>query len=234
MTAASGTDHYLASNMLLFTVVVLAIVSYASSASVSDANTFVDAVFRDKMPLLVKGSARMFPYASIPDFRFKVFKNALTNRDLKVNMTRGEIRGLDEALYRAGDCQAPFLRDGQTVITCRLAFRGLNTTFVALAKGDTLVAIWKTIWVNVLVRDTLAQFEANAPVGRDGTLRTFQVDDFKFDTTYNSDLSLNEGRREKFKEEIERRVREELMHLLYNDYKDQLRRAVESVTFPRV
>lgn len=234
MAASDGTDDHFASNMLFFTVVALAVVSYASSASVSDANTFVDAVFRDKMPLLVKGSARMFPYASIPDFRFKVFKNGLTNRDLKVNMTRGEIRGLDEALYRAGDCQAPFLRDGQTVITCSLGFRGLNTSFVALAKGDTLVAIWKTIWVNVLVRDSVAQFEANAPVGRDGTLRTFLVDNLKFDTTYDSELSLNEGRRQKFKEEIERKVRDELMHIFYNEYKDQLRRAVESVTFPRV
>ncbi|KAL1474300.1 hypothetical protein MTO96_038082 [Rhipicephalus appendiculatus] len=102
------------------------------------------------------------------------------------------------------------------------------------AKGDTLVAIWKTIWVNVGVRDTMAQFEASAPINQGGTLRTFLLEDIKLDVTYDSNLSLNEGRREKFKEEIVVRVKDELRHIFYNDYKDLLRRAVESVTFPRI
>ncbi|KAL1425105.1 hypothetical protein MTO96_019456 [Rhipicephalus appendiculatus] len=191
--------------MLKLCILVLATASYVSSAGVSDANTFVDTIFREKMPFLVKGSPRLFPYATIADFKFKVYKNQITNRDLKVNMTRGEIRGLDTALQRLGDCQAPFLRDGQTVVVCNLAVQGLNITFTSLAKGDTLVAIWKTIWVNV-----------------------------GLDVTYDSNLSLNEGRREKFKEEIVVRVKDELRHIFYNDYKDLLRRAVESVTFPRI
>uniref|UniRef100_A0A023FU55 Putative tpa exp: secreted protein n=1 Tax=Amblyomma cajennense TaxID=34607 RepID=A0A023FU55_AMBCJ len=219
--------------MIKFIVLVLATVSYASSASVSDANTFVDTVFREKMPFLVKGSPRLFPYATIPDFRFKVFKTGLTNRDLKVNMTRGEIRGFDNALQRAGDCQSPFLRDGQIIISCNLAVRGLNVTFTALAKGDTLVAIWKTIWVHVTVRDTIAHFEASAPAGRDGTLRTFLINEILLDVEYDNDLSLNEARRQKFKEEISNRVKDELRHIFFNDYNDVLRRAVESVTFPR-
>nr|XP_037268411.1 uncharacterized protein LOC119159685 [Rhipicephalus microplus] len=220
--------------MLKLCILVLATVSYVSSAGVGDANTFVDTIFREKMPFLVKGSPRLFPFATIADFKFKVYKNQITNRDLKVNMTRGEIRGLDNALQRLGDCQAPFLRDGQTVVVCNLAVQGLNITFTSLAKGDTLIAIWKTIWVNVGVRDTMAQFEASAPINQGGTLRTFLLEDIKLDVTYDSDLSLNEGRREKFKEEIIVRVKDELRHIFYNDYKDLLRRAVESVTFPRI
>ncbi|XP_037562578.1 uncharacterized protein LOC119441967 isoform X2 [Dermacentor silvarum] len=220
--------------MLKVCILVLATASYASAAGVSDANTFVDQVFREKMPFLVKGSPRLFPYATIGDFRFKVYKTQITNRDLKVNMTRGEIRGLDTALQRLGDCQAPFLRDGQTVVFCNLAMQGLNITFTSLAKGDTLVAIWKTIWVNVAVKDTMAQFEASAPIGRDGTLRTFLIEDIRLDVTYDSDLSLNSARSQKFKEEVAARVKDELRHIFYNDYKDLLRRAVESVTFPRV
>ncbi|XP_070392797.1 salivary anticoagulant protein P23-like [Dermacentor albipictus] len=149
-------------------------------------------------------------------------------------MTRGEIRGLDTALQKLGHCPAPFLRDGETVVFCNLAVQGLNITFTALAKGDTLVAIWKTIWVNVAVKDTMAQFEASAPNGRDGTLRTFLIEDIRLDVTYDSDLSLNSARSQKFKEEIAARVKDELRHIFYNDYKDLLRRAVESVPFPRV
>ncbi|KAH6938643.1 hypothetical protein HPB50_011223 [Hyalomma asiaticum] len=220
--------------MLKLFILVLATVGYVSPAGVSDANTFVDTVFREKMPLLVKGSPRLFPYATIPDFKFKVYKNQITNRDLKVNMTRGEIRGLDTALQRLGDCPAPFLRDGQIVVACNLAVQGLNITFTSLAKGDTLIAIWKTIWVNVAVRDTMAHFEASAPIGQGGSLRTFLIEDIRLDVTYDSDLSLNEGRRLKFQEEIMVRVKDELRQIFYNDYKDLLRRAVESVTFPRI
>lgn len=219
--------------MLKLCLLFLAAASYALSATVRDSNAYVDVIFNEKMPFLVRTSERLFPYAVIPDFRFKVYKNALTNRDLKVNMTRGEIHGLETALRRAGDCQAPYIRDGQTVIGCNLIVQGVNTTFAALAKGDTLVAIWKSIWVNVVVRDTMAQFEAIAPPNRDGTLATFLLGDIKFDTTYDSDLSLNEGRRNSFKHEIENRVREELRQIFYNHYKDLLRRAVESVPFPR-
>lgn len=219
--------------MLKLCIFFLAAASYALSASVRDANIYVDVIFHDKMPQLVRTSERLFPYAVIPDFRFKVYKNGLTNRDLKVNMTHGEIHGLETALRRAGDCQAPYLRDGQTIIGCNLMVEGVNTTFVALAKGDTLVAIWKQIWVNVVVRDTVAQFEVTAPPNRDGTLATFLLGDIKFHTTYDSDLSLNEGRRNSFKHEIETRVKEELRQIFYNHYKDLLRRAVESVPFPR-
>ncbi|KAL3243715.1 hypothetical protein MRX96_020102 [Rhipicephalus microplus] len=187
-------DNIFSDIMLKLCILVLATVSYVSSAGVGDANTFVDTIFREKMPFLVKGSPRLFPFATIADFKFKVYKNQITNRDLK----------------------------------------GLNITFTSLAKGDTLIAIWKTIWVNVGVRDTMAQFEASAPINQGGTLRTFLLDDIKLDVTYDSDLSLNEGRREKFKEEIIVRVKDELRHIFYNDYKDLLRRAVESVTFPRI
>ncbi|KAK8777600.1 hypothetical protein V5799_029055 [Amblyomma americanum] len=184
------------------------------------------------MPLLVKGSPRLFPYATIPNFNFKVFKTSLTNRDLTVKMTRGEIRGFENALQRAEDCQSSSLEDEQTLISCNLAVRGLNTTFTAQTQGDSLLGTRKTIWVDVTVRDTVAHFEASAPAGGKGTLRSFVIDHILLDVQYSRYLSLNEGRRQKFMEEIADRVKDELRRIFLNDYNKVLRRAVKSVTFP--
>ncbi|KAH7966640.1 hypothetical protein HPB49_018162 [Dermacentor silvarum] len=102
------------------------------------------------------------------------------------------------------------------------------------AKEDTLATVWTTTWVNVAVRNTTAHFEASAPQGRNGTLRTFIIDHIRLHVTYDSNLSFHERRSRKFKEEIYTRVEYELMQIFQFDYKDLLSRAVESVTFPRL
>ncbi|KAH7966638.1 hypothetical protein HPB49_018160 [Dermacentor silvarum] len=208
--------------MLIFCVVVMASLSYASSGAIRDANIFVDTIFQEKMPLLVKESPRLFPYATIEDFSFKVSKNGRTNRDLEVNMTRGEIHGLDHAVQRQGDCRAPDYYSENVTIFCSLTLQGLNVTFTALAQGDTLSAIRKTIWVNVAVRRTAAFFEASPYTGRDATLFTFHIGSFQLSVAYGHSLILNEGRSQKFKEEISARVKKELMSIFTLEYKDLL------------
>uniref|UniRef100_A0A131YLL9 Amblyomma 40-33 family member n=1 Tax=Rhipicephalus appendiculatus TaxID=34631 RepID=A0A131YLL9_RHIAP len=236
--------------MLRFCILILATASYVSKGSPSsgtpsirimfdlspegiiDANTFVDNVFKDNLPQLVRGSPRLYPYATIGDFIFTVPKNRITNRDLTVNMTHGEIRGLDTALQRKGDCQAPFLNNGRTVVPCTLAIQGLKITFISLVNGDSLVARWKTILVNVDVTDSNVHFEGITPLGPGiGILRAFHVEDITLDVTYDSNLSLNKGRREKFKEEISAKVKKELRRIFF-EYKSLLPRAVEMYRNP--
>ncbi|XP_049270156.1 uncharacterized protein LOC119387586 [Rhipicephalus sanguineus] len=219
--------------MLQFCILVLATVSYVSSTTVTDANAFVDTIINEDVPVLVKESPRLFPYATIEDFSFTVHQNRVTNRDLTVNMTRGKVRGLDTAVQRREDCEALFLRDGQTIVVCDLAIQGLDITFTSLVKGDNLVGIWKTISVNVAVTDGTIQFEAKVPTGhRGGTLRAFSIKDLHLYVTYDSNLSLNEERSQKFKEEVSAKVREELRHILA-EYVSLVRRAVNLYTFPR-
>ncbi|KAL1425101.1 hypothetical protein MTO96_019454 [Rhipicephalus appendiculatus] len=219
--------------MLKFCILVLAAVSYVSSGTVTDANAFVDTIINEDLPALVKESPRLFPYATIEDFSFTVRQNRVTNRDLTVNMTRGKVRGLDTAVWRRDDCEALFLRDGQTIVVCDLAIQGLDISFTSLAKGDNIVGVWKTIWVNAAVTNGTIQFEAKVPTShRGGTLRAFSIKDLHLDVTYDRNLSLNEERSEKFKEEVSAKVKEELRHILA-EYVSLVRRAVNLFTFPR-
>uniref|UniRef100_L7M9I7 Putative amblyomma 40-33 family member n=1 Tax=Rhipicephalus pulchellus TaxID=72859 RepID=L7M9I7_RHIPC len=187
--------------MLKFCVLVLATVTYASSSRVSEANAFVDTIFKEHVPQLVRESRQLYPYATIGDFSFKVHKDRFTDRDLMVNMTHGEVRGLDTALKRRGDCREPFFRGGLSVVVCNLTMQGLNITFTSLASRDPRFASWKTIWVNVDMTDSIVQLEAKAPVGQGyGALHAFVIKDMRLDVTYDRDLSLNTGSSEKFKE----------------------------------
>ncbi|KAH7966639.1 hypothetical protein HPB49_018161 [Dermacentor silvarum] len=111
--------------------------------------------------------------------------------------------------------------------------RAVDLALHVKAEGDTLFAIRKTIWVNVVVRNTASFFEAGTYTGRNGTIFTFHVGSYQLGITYSSWLRLNEGRSQKFKEEISARVKKELMSIFNFEYKDLLSRAVESVRFPR-
>ncbi|KAL3243717.1 hypothetical protein MRX96_020104 [Rhipicephalus microplus] len=160
--------------MLKFCILVLATVSYVSPGTITEANAFVDTIINQDVPLLVKESPRLYPYATIEDFSFTVPQNRVTNRDLTVNMTRGKVRGLDTAVQRKEDCEALFLRNGQTIVVCDLTIQGIGINFTSLAKGDNIVGVWKTIQVNVSVTNGTIQFEAKVPAGHHGgTLRAF-------------------------------------------------------------
>ncbi|KAL1425100.1 hypothetical protein MTO96_019453 [Rhipicephalus appendiculatus] len=197
--------------MRKFCLLVLATVSYVSSSPVSDANAVVDAIFKEHVPQLVRGSRWLYPYATIEDFSFKVNENRITSRGLTVNMTHGEVRGLDTALQRRGDCRTPFFRGEMIVVVCNLTMQGLNITYTALASRDSRFASWKTIWVNANVTDGTVHLEATVPQGQgSGRLRAFDIKDMQLEVTYDSDLNLNKGSREKFKEEISAKVKEGL------------------------
>uniref|UniRef100_A0A023GA77 Putative tpa exp: secreted protein n=1 Tax=Amblyomma triste TaxID=251400 RepID=A0A023GA77_AMBTT len=205
----------------------------ASCVSVSDVNTFVDAVIREKLPLFLKESSRLFPHATIVDFSFQLPKKTPTDRDLEVNMTHGEIHGFDTVLHREQDCESS-TRPGAIIIFCNLTLRGLNITFTTLARDDTLGATWNTIGVHSTLQNTIAYFEASAPVGHNGNLRMFRVQEIQLDVDYGSELNLNEDQRQTFKDEVKRVVNGLLRDIFFNDYNDALRLAVESVAFPGV
>lgn len=61
---------------------------------------------------------------------FQVSKIGLNNLDSTVNMARGKIWGLDTALQRKRDCQAPFVRDKTTIVACKLTLQGLDITLL--------------------------------------------------------------------------------------------------------
>ncbi|KAL1425103.1 hypothetical protein MTO96_019455 [Rhipicephalus appendiculatus] len=180
--------------MLKFCLLVLATASCVSSVDVNDANALIDSILKEKVPLLVKESPQLYPYATIEDFSFKVPNNRITNRELRVKMTRGEVRGLDTALQRLGDCQAPFSHDGQDVIVCNLTMQGVNVTFSSLANGDSLFAGWKTIWVTVAVTDGLTRIKARFTVGqKGGTLGAELIRDLQLDVNLRQQPEPQQG-----------------------------------------
>lgn len=214
-------------------LIFAALWAYASAATVMDSNVFMDTVMTQKMPSLVRGNTKLYPFATIPDFNFKVKSTGLFNRDLKANITEGAVRHWDTAPRRSGSCRPPVLVGGKTTVACDLDLSGINTTFVAKTKGDNLVATIKTIWVHVNTTKALAEFEAAALPGKDATLQTFRIKDFELKTKYDKALSLEEDRKKEFKKEIEKKVQTTLYELVYNDYKPLLERAVADTYFPR-
>lgn len=215
--------------MLTFCVLVLATANYAFSSRVSDANAFVDTIFKEKVPPLVRESRQLYPYATLGDFSFKLHKDRFTNRELMVNMTHGKVRGLDDALQREGDCRAPFFRGGLSVIVCNLTMRGLNIAFTSLVTRDPQFASWNNVWVSVDVTDSIVHLEAKAPVGEGyGEVRAFVIKDMQLDVTYDSNLSLNPESSEKFKEKISAKVKEELRKI-FTQYVSLVRQVFRSI-----
>lgn len=220
--------------MLRYGVLAIVFVAYAHSATVHDANNFVDTVLTEKLPPLVRASLNLFPVVRIPFFNFDVAKNAPTNRNLHANLTEGAIRNLDIGVRRMGECQVPAVTEGIPTIACTLDLNGINTTFIAYTRGDNLLSSLKEIWVNVLTVDSVARFEATGNQRRESQLRTFEVPHLHFTTLYNSDLHLNTERQRQFKAHIEAKVKQTLQEALYADYKLQLTRAVAATPFPNV
>ncbi|CAN8025402.1 unnamed protein product [Ixodes persulcatus] len=194
--------------------------------TVQDPNTFVDTVLNEKLPLLIRDSPTLFPVVRIPDFNFVVAKNAFTNLDLYANLTEGAIQGLDTAAKRMGDCLAPTYQDVVPTVSCTLDLDGLNATFLAFTRGDDWWSSLKEIWVHVVVVDYFARFEATGFGERESQLRSLEVLQIRFDTTYNKDLSLNTERQRQFKNHIEDKVKEVLQETLYGEYKSLLSRAL--------
>ncbi|CAN7950116.1 unnamed protein product, partial [Ixodes pacificus] len=158
--------------------------------------------------------------------------NASANRDLEVEMTEGLIHGLETALRRSGDCQSRDVTDGFPSILCTLDFSNVNTTFLALTRGDNVVRSLKHIWVHVFTVDSIARLEITGSQTRAASLRAFDVQNVQFITTYDRELHLNTDRSRQFKEHVELKVKEALQDILQNEIKVLLSRSVVSIAFP--
>ncbi|XP_077512320.1 salivary anticoagulant protein P23-like [Amblyomma americanum] len=213
--------------ILLASLVVLVHVS-----TVRDSNRFLDIILEDKIPQQIRSLKNIYPFASVPEFKFKIKRTGITNRDLKVKVKGGMLRGFDTGVRRVGECHPPVLISGNITISCMLEFNGINASFLVEVKGDTLVRKEKTVPVNVSVVDTVGRFEATAYPGRPGALRTFHIEKVRMHTVYDRRLSLNAERHRVFSDEMERSLHSVLYEFLYTDYKRALEKAIESVPFP--
>ncbi|CAN7988716.1 unnamed protein product, partial [Ixodes hexagonus] len=208
--------------------------SPATGTLAKDSNNFMDSVLLEKMPPLVKSSLKLYPFATMEDFKFKVPSTAITNRELRASLRSGAIRGFEDGIHRVGDCEIPTLVSGNTSIICVLDFNGLNASLSAEVAGDSLSAPTKMVTVNVAVVDTAGRFEASALPDKPGVVRTFYVEQINLRTTYGHNLHLNRPRQNKFVHEVEMRVHSALYHLLYGEYLRLLNQAVESAMLPQV
>ncbi|CAN7937955.1 unnamed protein product [Ixodes hexagonus] len=221
--------------MLWCCFLTLAAVVYAHAGTVNDANYFVDTALSERLPLVVRQSPALYPAVRIPFSDFEVPKNAITNRDLHVNLTEGTIRDLDTVpLRRLGDCQVPSVKAGPPSILCTVDLSGINTTFLALTRGDNVLATLKEIWVHVVTVDSNARLEVTGSQTSEASLRTFELINLQFSTTYDRELHLNTDRQRLFKEHVERKVKETLQDVVFNELRILLSRSVNSLPFPRV
>uniref|UniRef100_V5H0U9 Putative conserved secreted protein n=1 Tax=Ixodes ricinus TaxID=34613 RepID=V5H0U9_IXORI len=225
--------------MLTVSLLTLSLAAYASAvATVTDANNFMDAVLHTRIPALITSEPILFPFATIPPFNFTVAgTNILTNRELQVNVSRGEIRGFGTEVKRVGDCMPPVLREGKTSIRCTLNFTGINATFDTHTRGDNIVAYGKkTSGSRASVIDTTGQFEAVAERGKRGQLFSTPsvVDKIHVKVKNDKALSLNDKRKKKFRQHFEDKVLTVLPQIFYGAYLHLLGAAVGSVPFPHV
>ncbi|XP_040071898.1 uncharacterized protein LOC115310391 [Ixodes scapularis] len=180
---------------------------------------------------LSSDSPTLFPVVRIPDFNSVVAKNACTNRDLYANFTEGAIQGFDTAATRMGDCLAPAYKDVVPTVSCTLDLDGINATFLAFTRGEDLWSSLNEIWVHVVVVDSVTRFEATGFGERESQLRSLELLQIRFNTTYNKGLSLNTERQRQFKNHIEDKVKEILQETLYGKYKSLLSRAIRVTAF---
>ncbi|XP_075537917.1 salivary anticoagulant protein P23-like isoform X2 [Dermacentor variabilis] len=200
------------------------------SSSASQANDFIDVVLLQRMPVLIRETPGLFPAAPLPPYDFKVYKTSITNRDLKVNVTRGGLRNFDTAVIRVGDC-IPALVAGNTSVSCTLSFDGILAELVTVTKGDNLLGIVKSVDVEALVYNTTGRLEVTAAPNRPGFVRTLFVESVNFDVRPGSNLDLNEVRMSNFKSYIANFLREELYMNIYGNYQTLLNHAVARMNF---
>uniref|UniRef100_G3MRY7 Salivary secreted protein n=1 Tax=Amblyomma maculatum TaxID=34609 RepID=G3MRY7_AMBMU len=211
---------------------LLCVVAYVAGGSnkVNEANDFIDVVLLQRMPMLIRDTPGLYPTAPLPPFTFKVYKTAITNRDLKVNVTRGGIKNFDTAVRRVGDCD-PKVVAGNTSVTCVISFDGIASDMVAVTKGDNLLGTIKDVGVQAVVYNTTGTMEVTAARNRPGFVRTFFVEHVKLEVTPGDNLDLNAVRMSNFKSYIANYLREELYLNLYGNYQTLLNYAVATMNF---
>uniref|UniRef100_A0A090X7Y7 Putative secreted salivary gland peptide n=2 Tax=Ixodes ricinus TaxID=34613 RepID=A0A090X7Y7_IXORI len=99
--------------MLRHGVLAIALVACAHSATVHDANNFVDTVLTEKLPPLVRASLNLFPVVRIPFFKFRRCQKLLQRTATStLTLRRVAIRNLDIGVRRMGECQVPAVKEG--------------------------------------------------------------------------------------------------------------------------
>ncbi|KAG0432478.1 hypothetical protein HPB47_020815 [Ixodes persulcatus] len=184
--------------MLRIVGLVFAVIAVANGVTVTDSNVFMDTVLSQRVPALIRTTPSLYPAAQIPFHSFKIKKTGLGIRDLKVNLTEGAVKGLDTLVRRVGDCNRPIQVAGNTSITCTLDLSGLNVTYTA---------------------------QATANPGKDGSVRTFLVEQITLSASYDSNLDLNIERSRAFRSEVRNYTNAELYKILYGSYLTVLNQA---------
>lgn len=195
-----------------------------NDSRVDEANDYIDMVLQQKLPQLFNISSKLYPSAPIPPFTFTVYKTAITNRDLKVNVTEGAFKNFDWAVSRVGDC-SPVVVDRNTSISCTLKFDGIRADLVAVIQGDNIFGTVKTVNVEAVVYNTTGLLEVTRTKYRPGYLRTFYVENVSFNVKPSDNLHLNNARMRNFKTFITKELKEEFYRNIYGAYKILLRHA---------
>lgn len=218
--------------MIRLVLLLASLLTLVYTSTIRDSNRFLDIILEDKVPPQIRGLKHVYPFVKVPEFKFKIKSTGITNRELKVKVKNGALRGLDTGVRRVGECQPPVLISGNVTISCILELKGINASFMVEVKGDTLVRKEKTMPVNVTIVDTVGHFEATAYPGRPGALRTFHIEQVRFHTVFDRRLRLNSERQRSFNSEMERSLHSIIYDLFYTDYKRALEKAIESMPFP--
>lgn len=195
-----------------------------NDSRVEEANDYIDTVLQQKLPHLFNRSSKLYPSAPIPPFTFTVYKTAITNRDLKVNVTEGAFKNFDSAVSRVGDCN-PVVEERNTSISCTLKFDGITADLVAVTQGDDIFGTVKTVNVEAVVYDTTGRLEVTRTKYRPGYLRTYYVENVNFNIKTSDNLHLNNVRMRNFKTFITKELKEDFYSKIYGAYKILLRHA---------
>ncbi|EEC07004.1 secreted protein, putative [Ixodes scapularis] len=117
-------------------------------ATVSDSNFFMDTVLEVHLPGLIRQNPSLYPETLIHTHSFEILSDDCLVRDLKVNLTEGAVKGLDVATSRLGTCGQPFDVWGTTTIFCYLELSGLQVTYTAKVKHQSLPSCLASVSLN--------------------------------------------------------------------------------------
>ncbi|EEC06671.1 secreted salivary gland peptide, putative [Ixodes scapularis] len=190
-------------------------VSLGNGVTVNDFNDLVDEAVGSHQQSVTRNKRSLHLEARIPTHEFQVLSNGFFNRDLKVNLTDGAVRGLDDLTRRLRSCVRP---------ACEVDLSGLLVTYIAQTRGDDWVETRKHIWVKVRVTSAPALFNMNDVRARNASLNSLSIGPISVSTTYDAYLDLNPRRRKEFVEEVERYTRWELVKILRGSYLAALQR----------
>ncbi|CAN8029745.1 unnamed protein product [Ixodes persulcatus] len=193
--------------MLRLVILFLAGSAFGNGATGNDFYDHVDEAVGWHLPSVIGNRHSLHLEARIPFHSFTVLSNGFFNVDLKVNLTDGAVRGLDDVTRRLKICVRP---------ACLVDLSGLLVSYIAQTRGDG--GGRKHIWVKVRVTSAPALFNMVDVRAREASLNSLFIGPISVSTTYDTYLNLNPRRRKEFVEEVERYTRSELVKILRGSY----------------